>query len=174
MKLRGISKRHIAPRTLLRSGSRQFGTSTYLPVKKSLDIGCGPGFLCEGMSEIVGRDGTVVGIDISRDLVELCDRRKHPIWLSYEVGDGTKLNQLDASFDVVVCTQVAEYIPDVDAVLSEAFRVLRPGGRTILIATDRTPSCGFPTTRNGWRCSEVVGGALRPPASAKSDAPQAQ
>jgi arsenite methyltransferase len=63
-------------------------------------------------------------------------RRKHPIWLSYEVGDATKLNQLDASFDVVVCTQVAEYIPDVDAVLSEAFRVLKPGGRTIFIATD--------------------------------------
>jgi hypothetical protein len=35
MKPRGISKRHIARRTLLRSGSRQFGTSTYLPVKKS-------------------------------------------------------------------------------------------------------------------------------------------
>jgi arsenite methyltransferase len=104
--------------------------------EKVLDIGCGPGFLCEGMSEIVGRDGAVVGIDISRDLVGLCDRRKHPTWLSYEVGDATKLNQPDASFDVVVCTQVAEYIPDVDAVLSEAFRVLKPGGRTIFIATD--------------------------------------
>ena len=104
--------------------------------EKVLDIGCGPGFLCEEMSEIVGRDGTVVGIDISRDLVGLCDRRKHPTWLSYEVGDATKLNQPDTSFDVVVCTQVAEYIPDIDAVLSEAFRVLKPGGRTIFIATD--------------------------------------
>jgi arsenite methyltransferase len=103
--------------------------------EKVLDIGCGPGFLCEGISEIVGGDGAVVGIDISRDLVGLCDRRKHPTWLSYEVGDATKLNQPDASFDVVVCTQVAEYIPDVDAVLSEAFRVLKPGGRTIFIAT---------------------------------------
>jgi ubiquinone/menaquinone biosynthesis C-methylase UbiE len=36
----------------------------------------------------------------------------------------------------VVCTQAAEYIPDVDAVLSEAFRVLKPGGRTLFIATD--------------------------------------
>ena len=104
--------------------------------EKVLDIGCGPGFLCEEMAEIVGRDGAVVGIDISRDLIGLCDRRKHPAWLSYEVGDATKLNQPDASFDVVVCTQVAEYIPDVDAVLSETFRVLKPGGRTIFIATD--------------------------------------
>ena len=104
--------------------------------EKVLDIGCGPGFLCEEMSEIVGRNGAVVGIDISRDLVGLSDRRKHPTWLSYEVGDATKLNQPDASFDVAVCTQVAEYIPNVDAVLSEAFRVLKPGGRTIFIATD--------------------------------------
>jgi len=73
--------------------------------EKVLDIGCGPGFLCEEMSEIVGRNGAVVGIDISRDLVGLSDRRKHPTWLSYEVGDATKLNQPDASFDVAVCTQ---------------------------------------------------------------------
>jgi hypothetical protein len=33
----------------------------------SFDIGCGPGFPCEGMSEIVGRDEAVVGIDIWRD-----------------------------------------------------------------------------------------------------------
>ena len=40
-----------------------------------LDIGCGPGFLCEEMAEIVGRDGGVVGIDTSRELIALCDRR---------------------------------------------------------------------------------------------------
>ena len=104
--------------------------------ERVLDIGSGPGFLCEEMSEIVGCHGAAVGIDISRDLVGLCDGRKHARWLSYEVGDATKLDQPDASFDVVVCTQVAEYIPDVDVALSEAFRVLRPGGRTIFITTD--------------------------------------
>jgi len=104
--------------------------------ERALDIGCGPGFLCESMSEIVGRDGAVVGIDISADLVALCNRREHPTWLSYEVGDATKLNQPDASFDVVVCTQVAEYVADVDSVLSEAFRVLQPNGRTLFLATD--------------------------------------
>jgi arsenite methyltransferase len=101
-----------------------------------LDIGCGPGFLCESMSEIVGPNGAVVGVDISADLVGLCNRREHPTWLSYKVGDATKLNQTDASFDVVVCTQVAEYISDVDSVLSEAFRVLKPSGRTLFLATD--------------------------------------
>jgi ubiquinone/menaquinone biosynthesis C-methylase UbiE len=104
--------------------------------EKVLDVGCGPGFLCEQMGEIVGPNGGVIGIDVSRDMVALCDRRTHSSWLSYEVGDATKLRYPDASFDVVVCTQVAEYVPDVDAVLSEALRVLKPNGRTIFIATD--------------------------------------
>ena len=34
-----------------------------------LDIGCGPGYLCESMGEIVWRHGAVVGIDISSDLI---------------------------------------------------------------------------------------------------------
>ena len=104
--------------------------------ERVLDIGCGPGFLCESMAEIVGRQGAVVGIDISADLISRCNGRKASQWLSYAVSDATKINQEDASFDVTVCVQVAEYVPDVDRVLSEAFRVLKPGGRTVFVATD--------------------------------------
>jgi arsenite methyltransferase len=101
-----------------------------------LDVGCGPGFLCESIAKIVGSDGAVVGVDISSDLIDSCRRRSPPQWLSYTVGDATQLAQPDASFDAVVCTQVAEYVPDVGRVLSEAFRVLKQGGRAVLVATD--------------------------------------
>lgn len=104
--------------------------------ERILDIGCGPGFLCERMGEIVGPDGAVVGIDISSDLITLCNRRKTSPWISYQIGDATKLDQPDASFDVVVCTQVAEYVGDVDRLLAEACRVLKRNGRTIFVATD--------------------------------------
>jgi arsenite methyltransferase len=104
--------------------------------ERVLDFGCGPGFLCESMAEIVGPKGAVVGIDISADLVARCNRRKTSTRLSYEVGDATKLDQSDASFDVVGCTQVAEYVADVDRVFSETFRVLKPKGRTVFVATD--------------------------------------
>jgi arsenite methyltransferase len=90
------------------------------PGERVLDIGCGPGFLCESMGEIVGPNGTIVGIDISADLIARCNGRKTSAQLSYEVGDATKLDQPNASFDVVVCTQVAEYVTDVDRVFSEA------------------------------------------------------
>ena len=104
--------------------------------ERVLDIGSGPGFLCESIADIVGRDGAVVGVDISSDLVARCKKRNPPEWLSYEVGDATQLALPDASFDVVVSTQVAEYIPDVNRALSEAFRVLKRGGRALFLATD--------------------------------------
>jgi arsenite methyltransferase len=104
--------------------------------ERVLDIGCGPGFLCESMAAIVGPKGTVVGIDISAELIARCNGRKTSTRVSYEVGDATKLHQPNASFDVVVCTQVAEYVADVERVFSEAFRVLKPNGRTIFVATD--------------------------------------
>jgi arsenite methyltransferase len=104
--------------------------------ERVLDIGCGPGFLCESMAAAVGAKGRVTGIDISGDLIALCRSRDPPDFLSYAVGDATDIAQRDAAFDVVVCTQVAEYVGDVDRVLAETFRVLKPGGRALFIATD--------------------------------------
>ena len=104
--------------------------------ERVLYVGCGPGFLCESIAVAVGSDGSVAGVDISSDLIELCKRRNSPKWLSFAVGDATQLAQPDASFDVVVCAQVAEYVPGVGRVLSEAFRVLKQGGRAVFVATD--------------------------------------
>jgi len=101
-----------------------------------IDIGCGPGFLCESMAEIVGPTGRVVGLDISHDLVRMAEGRNKRRWLSYREGDAIAIDEPDASFDVAVCTQVAEYIPEVDRAISEAFRILKPGGRAVFIATD--------------------------------------
>ena len=54
--------------------------------ERVLDIGCGPGFLCESMAGAVGANGRVTGIDISGDLIALCTARNPPKWLSYAVG----------------------------------------------------------------------------------------
>src|ERR1700730_9784432 len=96
------------------------------PGERVRDIGCGPGFLCESIAAAVGSDGAVADIDISGDLIALCRTRNPPKWLSYAIGDATQIAPPDASFDVVVCTQIAEYVADVDRVLAVTFRVLRP------------------------------------------------
>src|SRR6266487_4075772 len=101
-----------------------------------IDLGSGPGFLCESMADIVGPSGRVLGIDISADLVDLAGQRNHRRWLSYRVGDATGIDEPDASVDVATCTQVAEYITEVDKAISEAFRILKRGGRAVFVATD--------------------------------------
>ena len=101
-----------------------------------IDLGSGPGFLFESVADIVGPSGRVLVIDISSDLIELSARRNRCRWLSYRVGDATGIDEPDESFDVATCTQVAEYIPAVDKAISETFRILRPGGRAVFVATD--------------------------------------
>src|SRR5260370_3337102 len=67
-----------------------------------LDVGCGPGYLCESMAEIVGPSGAVVGIDVSADLIALCNGRQASTWLSFDIVDPTMLNQATVSFYPVV------------------------------------------------------------------------
>jgi len=106
------------------------------PGERVVDVGCGPGFLCETMAEAVGPTGHVVGIDISNDLIDFATRRKNSDRIDYRVGDATALPVGDSQFDVVVSTQVIEYIADADVALREIARVLRPGGRAFIVDTD--------------------------------------
>jgi len=101
-----------------------------------LDIGSGPGFLASSIAEATGASGDVVGIDISQQMVDRATSKSQHPWLSYQVADAATLPFEDNSFDVVVSTQVAEYVPDIEAFCSEVFRVLKPKGRGLILATD--------------------------------------
>jgi ubiquinone/menaquinone biosynthesis C-methylase UbiE len=104
--------------------------------ERVLDIGSGPGFLCESMAEAVGPSGRIAGIELSDDLVRYAQSRKTSAWLDYRCGDAAALNLEGGSFDVAVSTQVLEYVPDVPAALREMHRVLRSGGRGLIVDTD--------------------------------------
>jgi arsenite methyltransferase len=56
--------------------------------------------------------------------------------LSFLKADAARLPFADGRFDVAVSTQVYEYVPDVPAALAEVYRVLRPGGRVLILDTD--------------------------------------
>jgi ubiquinone/menaquinone biosynthesis C-methylase UbiE len=106
------------------------------PGESLIDIGFGPGFLCEQMAEIVGSKGRVLGIDISEDLLALARHRNKREWLTYQPGDAKTLKVDHGSFDVAVSAQVLEYVDDPDRALSEMHRVLKPGGRAVIMNTD--------------------------------------
>ncbi len=102
-----------------------------------LDIGCGPGFLTADLAAGVGDDGSVLGIDQSDAMIDLASNRcEGAKQARVEIGDAIAIKCDEASFDLVVSTQVLEYVADIDRALAEIARVLRPGGRAVLLATD--------------------------------------
>ena len=56
--------------------------------------------------------------------------------MQYALGDALALPFEDETFDAAISTQVYEYVPDMPAALAEARRVLRPGGRLLILDTD--------------------------------------
>ena len=107
------------------------------PGERVLDIGAGSGFVALDMADRVGPTGEVLGIDISESMLEFAKRRcAEKPWVKFSVGEATALRMPDVNFDVAISVQVYEYIPDVDLALAEMYRVLRPGGRAVIISTD--------------------------------------
>ncbi len=107
------------------------------PAERILDIGSGPGFLTAEMMSEVGPSGQISGIDVSEHMLamarERCSKRGAAATVDFQLADATKLPFPDGSFDAVVSTQVYEYFADVDAALGEARRVLRAGGRLLVV-----------------------------------------
>jgi ubiquinone/menaquinone biosynthesis C-methylase UbiE len=101
-----------------------------------VDIGCGNGLLTEEIARAVGEEGRVIGIDPSGDMRAAAEARCGD-QQTVEFIDGTAddLPLQDGIVDKAVSVQVLEYLGDIPAAISEAHRVLRPGGRFVAIDT---------------------------------------
>ena len=109
------------------------------PGQDVLDIGSGPGFLACEMAEEAGPGGTVRGIDPSEAMLSVARRRRPAAGsapVEFGQGQATELPFADGAFDVLTSTQVYEYVDDMPTALAEAYRVLRPGGRLLVLDTD--------------------------------------
>lgn len=102
-----------------------------------LDVGCGPALLLADVAKAVGPTGRAEGIDPSEAMLALGRKRLGPITqANLQIGGAENLPFPDATFDAVVFTQVLCYVQDVPAALQEVRRVLRPGGRVLVLDTD--------------------------------------
>jgi arsenite methyltransferase len=102
-----------------------------------LDIGSGPGLLAYEMAVSVGQGGRVCGIDTSEEMLAMSRTRcADKPWTEFQKGDAAKLPYPDNSFDAAVSTQVYEYVADIPAALAELSRVMRAGGRVLIMDTD--------------------------------------
>jgi ubiquinone/menaquinone biosynthesis C-methylase UbiE len=87
-------------------------------------------------------DIRLTGIEISEEMLSLARPRAAELGREFDLrlGDAQSLDFPDASFDTVVCTFSLCSIPDDAKAVAEAHRVLRPGGRLLLIEHVRSPS----------------------------------
>ncbi|GAA3104804.1 hypothetical protein GCM10010464_79990 [Pseudonocardia yunnanensis] len=107
------------------------------PGERVLDVGSGPGYLLALIAEAVGSTGATHGLEQSLAMNELAAARTSGTpWAHIDEGDAVALPYPDGTFDAAVSTQVYEYVADITGALSELRRVLRPGGRALILDTD--------------------------------------
>jgi SAM-dependent methyltransferase len=109
-----------------------FSLGRLQPGEHVLDLGSGAGTDSLVAAQMVGPEGSVVGIDMTPEMVAKARASAAATGLAnveFLEAEAEQLPFPDARFDVVISNGVIDLIPDKDLVFAELFRVLRPGGR---------------------------------------------
>jgi len=147
-----IARRYDLVNTVLSGGTdggwrRRAARATNLKAGGSaLDVACGSGKLTAELARIAGPKGRVVGLDFSPQMLEVA-HRDHP-GIEFLEGDALKLPFDDAEFDASTVAFGLRNLSDPIAGLREMLRVVKPGGRSVVLEFVRPPQ-------------NLVGGAYR-------------
>jgi 2-polyprenyl-6-hydroxyphenyl methylase/3-demethylubiquinone-9 3-methyltransferase len=113
------------------------GLAGGLAGKRVLDVGCGGGILAESMA---ARGATVTGIDLAEKSLKVA--RLHSlesgIKVDYRLVAAEALAQAEPeTFDVVVCMEMLEHVPDPASIIEACARLVRPGGKVFFSTLNR-------------------------------------
>jgi ubiquinone/menaquinone biosynthesis C-methylase UbiE len=100
-----------------------------------LDLGSGGGFDCFLASKRVGKEGKVIGVDMTPEMLEKAraNARKGGYKnVEFRLGEIENLPVADGSVDIVISNCVINLSPDKERVFDETYRVLREGGRLMI------------------------------------------
>jgi demethylmenaquinone methyltransferase / 2-methoxy-6-polyprenyl-1,4-benzoquinol methylase len=110
------------------------------PGDAALDVCCGTGDLALALAARVGPEGTVIGCDFSEPMLEIAREKaaegaagQGGAPMRFEWADALDLPYEGASFDAVTVGFGVRNLADLDRGLGEMARVLRPGGRLVIL-----------------------------------------
>lgn len=98
-----------------------------IPDGLGLDLGCGDGILTDILFKQMRRSPRLVGID--PDPLETSAAAKYDFYQRIHTVGGNEIPEPDGTFDYVISNSVLEHIPDLEPVIQEVGRVLKPGGK---------------------------------------------
>jgi demethylmenaquinone methyltransferase / 2-methoxy-6-polyprenyl-1,4-benzoquinol methylase len=101
------------------------------PGGRALDVACGTGDLAIELARRVGPTGTVVGSDFSEAMLERARQKSSAV--TWEWANALELPYPDDGFDAATVGFGARNFSDLDRGLAEMARVVRPGGRVVIL-----------------------------------------
>jgi 2-polyprenyl-6-hydroxyphenyl methylase/3-demethylubiquinone-9 3-methyltransferase len=128
---------------------------------RALDIGCGGGFLAEEFARLGCQ---VVGVDPSEVSIETARRHAATTALDvdYRVGSGERLPVADGEFDLAYCCDVLEHVADLNAVIGETARAVKPAGIFLFDTINRTLASKLLAIKvmQEWRFTRFIDSAV--------------
>ncbi|UII54640.1 demethylmenaquinone methyltransferase [Cytobacillus spongiae] len=113
---------------------------------KALDLCCGTADWTISLSDAVGQEGHVIGLDFSKNMLKIGEEKvkKHPLKnIELVHGNAMELPFPDNSFDYVTIGFGLRNVPDYLQVLKEMHRVVKPGGVAVCLETSQPTMIGY-------------------------------
>ena len=137
-------------RTMAFINHRLVADARVRPGLRVLDLGSGTGYPALLAGEVVGAEGTVVGIDLAESMLAVATRKAKTLGLqqvSFRTGDVTSLPFDNGSIDAVISRFCLMFLPDIPKAAGEIARVLKPGGyvaAAVWSSPDKNPFIRIP------------------------------
>lgn len=107
------------------------------PGMRVLDVGTGTGLLAREIQRVLGPSGRIVGLDPSLNMMAA---GRGQLRIAFVQGHGERLPFADGSFDFVTIGYALRHVSDLDEAFEEHRRVLRSGGRLLVLEVTRPAS----------------------------------
>ena len=103
-----------------------------------VDVACGPGLFTASFGRALTGDGLAIGVDVSVPMLRRAVKDNSGPNVAYVRADARHLPFEDSSVDAVCCLAALYLVPEPFQVISDMIRILKPGGRIVIMTSART------------------------------------